>query len=157
MLRWLVSTQWVQTLIIAIAQDFWLPWLNLSTSGTTIRQWLKSGRPAYSKELPIFDILLYVYSWFLIPLIHKISYNKFIIVSQNLYTDGFFELTYKAKTKDEMINQKLLTNIDEKACTNLKNSHFMATHVVIGVTYGGALDLHFITVSKKLLFYLREP
>ena len=58
-------------------------------------------------------------------------------------------MTYQAKTKDEILSQQLLANVSFDNCQALKDGHFKATHVVIGVTYGGSMDLHFITVSKK--------
>ena len=57
-------------------------------------------------------------------------------------------MTYQAKTKDEVLNQRLMANVSFDACQRVMESKFKATHVVTGITYGGSLDLMFISVSK---------
>ena len=62
-------------------------------------------------------------------------------------TLGTYNFNFEARTKDESLKQSLLSNVSSDSCQRLRNSDFKATHVVIGVSYGGSLDLYFRAVS----------
>ena len=62
---------------------------------------------------------------------------------------GSYNLKYSAKTRDEMLRQSLLSNVKQDACKNIEESAYQATHIVVGMTYGGSLDLSFTQVLPK--------
>ena len=56
-------------------------------------------------------------------------------------------LSYKARTRMEMLNSKLLLNINPGACQEVANAGLNITHFVIGVSYGGPCQ---VTFKQKL-------
>ena len=43
----------------------------------------------------------------------------------------------------------MVSNVSSESCQRIMDSDFKATHVVIGVSYGGSLDLNFYAVSSE--------
>ena len=56
------------------------------------------------------------------------------------------ELRSSAKTEQISLTADLLNNIDAVKCNEVQSKNFNATHIVVGVVYGGALDLQVIQV-----------
>ena len=54
-----------------------------------------------------------------------------------------FVLSYRARTREEMLTASLLSNINEAACQEVATSGLNLTHFVIGVSYGGSCDVTF--------------
>ena len=54
-----------------------------------------------------------------------------------------FVLSYRAKTRDEMVTSKLLSNINTTTCKEVADIGLNLTHFVVGVSYGGSCDITF--------------
>ena len=65
-----------------------------------------------------------------------------------------FVLSYRAKTREEMLTNELLSNINTTTCQEVANTGLNLTHFVIGVSYGGSCDITFKQVVRyTFLFY----
>ena len=59
-----------------------------------------------------------------------------------------FVLSYRAKTREEMLTSELLSNINTATCQEVAESGLNLTHFVIGVSYGGSCDITFKQVLR---------
>ena len=66
-----------------------------------------------------------------------------------------FVLSYRAKTREEMLTNELLSNINTNTCQEVANTGLNLTHFVIGVSYGGSCDITFKQVVRytSLFFF----
>ena len=70
-----------------------------------------------------------------------------------------FVLSYRAKTKEEMLTTQLLTNINTTTCKEVADIGLNLTHFVVGVSYGGSCDITFkqvlglINLAQDLLLF----
>ena len=78
--------------------------------------------------------------------LHKGS--TFTIYLQEKEDSAKFVLSYRARTREEMLTASLLSNINEAACQEVATSGLNLTHFVIGVSYGGSCDVTFKQVSE---------
>ena len=67
---------------------------------------------------------------------------------------GDYSMDFKARTTDESLSSNILMkNVPYETCNKISNNGVRATHVVVGVSYGGSCNLDLITVSKMLMLY----
>ena len=61
-------------------------------------------------------------------------------------------MKYNARTKREQLKENLQSNISFEVCKKIEESSFKATHLVVGVSYGGSMNLKFVVVKDD--FYI---
>ena len=65
------------------------------------------------------------------------------VLTQEKDDSAKFVLSYRAKTKEEMLTTQLLTNINTTTCKEVADIGLNLTHFVVGVSYGGSCDITF--------------
>ena len=76
------------------------------------------------------------------------------VLTQEKDDSAKFVLSYRAKTREEMLTSELLSNINTTTCQEIANTGLNLTHFVIGVSYGGSCDITFKQVVRyTFLFY----
>ena len=64
-------------------------------------------------------------------------------------------MTYTAKTREENLHSNIFKKVSKDACQSIaQNDDIRATHVVIGVSYGGSCDIAFQSVSILILSFI---
>ena len=51
------------------------------------------------------------------------------------------------------LRNELLSDVDTNTCDRIRNNDFKATHVVIGIGYGGDLNILFSAVSHTVTMF----
>ena len=80
--------------------------------------------------------------------------NQGNLITQEKDDSAKFVLSYRAKTKEEMLTSQLLANINKTTCQEVADIGLNLTHFVVGVSYGGSCDITFKQVSGFYSFYL---
>ena len=70
------------------------------------------------------------------------------VLTQEKDDSAKFVLSYRAKTREEMLTSELLSNINTTTCQEVANTGLNLTHFVIGVSYGGSCDITFKQVVR---------
>ena len=53
------------------------------------------------------------------------------------------QLSYSASTRNEILNSNILSHVTFDLCKRIQESKFEATHVVVGISYGGSCNMRF--------------
>ena len=66
-----------------------------------------------------------------------------IILFKHEKDSRYLQLSYSASTRNEMLNSNILSHVDLSSCQRIQESEFEATHVVVGISYGGSCNMRF--------------
>ena len=70
---------------------------------------------------------------------------------QTLDDSASLVMSYRARTREEILSTQLLSKINPGACNDIINSGLNVTHFVIGLSYGGSCHIKFRQANIKSL------
>lgn len=80
--------------------------------------------------------------------------TKDIILFKHEKDSRYLQLSYSASTRNEMLNSNILSHVDLSSCQRIQESEFEATHVVVGISYGGSCNLRFKKVCLLINIFV---
>ena len=76
-----------------------------------------------------------------------------IILFKHEKDSRYLQLSYSASTRNEMLNSNILSHVDLSSCQRIQESEFEATHVVVGISYGGSCNMRFKKVCPLITIF----